>query len=67
MAKQRIVSDLILGEIKLQFGKVSGLWKLVKGGNAELMQSSSEVKLSFPLLLRGVACAYDFGYAFLFK
>merc|ERR1711872_450233 len=52
---------LTAGEIKLQFGKVSGLWKLVKGGNAELMQSSSEVKLSFPLLLRGVACAYDFG------
>ena len=40
---------------------------IVPGGLAEQLCTDQQMQLSFPLLLRGVACAYDFRWVVNYK
>jgi len=51
---------LSAGEVSLQHGRVSGMWKVSRGGSAEMCTSVDKIKLTFSLLIRGIACSYDF-------
>jgi len=52
--------SLSAGEVALQHGRVSGMWKVSRGGSAELDTSADNIKLTFSLSIRGIACSYDF-------
>merc|ERR1719443_2006959 len=48
------------GEIKLVNGRVSGMWKVSRGVMASVQCKNDGVSLTFPVVLRGIACSYDF-------
>lgn len=67
---------LSAGEVALQHGRVSGMWKVSRGlkksqskklmtyiylgGSADMSTSADNIKLTFSLSVRGTACSYDF-------
>jgi len=51
---------LSAGEIKLVNGRVSGMWKVSRGVMASVQCKNDGVSLTFPVVLCGIACSYDF-------
>jgi len=51
---------LSAGEIKMEKGRVSGMWKLCKGGMSKITCSDNSASVSFPVSMRGLTSSYDF-------
>jgi alkyl hydroperoxide reductase subunit AhpC len=48
------------GEVTLDDGRVSGVWKVSRGGPASLGSRTDVLILTFPLLIRGMLACYSF-------
>jgi len=48
------------GEVTLDDGRVSGVWKVSRGGAASLGSRTDVLILTFPLLIRGMLACYSF-------
>ena len=48
------------GEVTLDDGRVSGIWKVARGGAASLGSRTDVLILTFPLMVRGMLACYSF-------
>ena len=48
------------GEVTLDDGRVSGIWKVSRGGAASLGSRTDVLILTFPLMVRGMLACYSF-------